>query len=249
MTATAIPSTTFAAPDDRTATEPPEHRGLARDEVRLLVASPDGIVHTRFRDLPHHLRAGDLLVVNTSATLPAELDGRWRGSQPVVVHLASDLRDGTWVAELRTAPDGAEPVLDASPGEVVRLPGRLRLAWIEPYPRPGSSPTGAGNRLGRVRVTGAPSVNRKLQRHGRPIAYGYLSGRFPLSDYQTIFAADPGSAEMPSADQFGYQVGGERSASAGHFSTARVDGEDGLVVAEGEAAAQVPVSDGAAVPL
>ena len=199
MTATAIPSTTFAAPDDRTATEPPEHRGLARDEVRLLVASPDGIVHTRFRDLPHHLRAGDLLVVNTSATLPAELDGRWRGSQPVVVHLASDLRDGTWVAELRTAPDGAEPVLDASPGEVVRLPGRLRLAWIEPYPRPGSSPTGAGNRLGRVRVTGAPSVNRKLQRHGRPIAYGYLSGRFPLSDYQTIFAVDPGSAEMPSA--------------------------------------------------
>jgi S-adenosylmethionine:tRNA ribosyltransferase-isomerase len=197
--AMAIPSTTFAAPHDRTATEPPEHRGLARDEVRLLVASPHGIAHTRFRDLPHHLRPGDLLVVNTSATLPAELDGRRRGDEPVVVHLASDLQDGTWVAELRTAPDAAAPILDASPGEIVRLPGHLRLTWIEPYPRPGSSPTGAGNRLWRVRVTGGTSMTRQLQRHGRPIAYGYLSDRFPLSDYQTIFAADPGSAEMPSA--------------------------------------------------
>jgi len=131
--------------------------------------------------------------------VPAELDGHRRGGEPVVVHLASDLRDGTWVAELRTAPGGAEPVLDASPGEVVRLPGRLRLALIEPFPRPGSSPTGAGNRLWRARVTGATSVIRHLHRHGRPIAYGYLSGRFPLIDYQTMFAADPGSAEMPSA--------------------------------------------------
>src|SRR4029077_12445183 len=94
----AAPATVFRAPDDHTATEPPEYRGLARDEVRLLVASPGGGTHARFRDLPQHLRAGDLLVVNTSATLPAELDGR-RSGNPVVVHLATDLGDGTWVAE------------------------------------------------------------------------------------------------------------------------------------------------------
>ena len=103
-TAVATPTTTFSAPDDRTATEPPEHRGLTRDQVRLLVASPAGIVHARFRDLPQYLREGDLLVVNDSGTLPAELDGHWRSGRPVVVHLATDLRDGTWVAELRTAP-------------------------------------------------------------------------------------------------------------------------------------------------
>jgi len=34
----AAPSTVFASPDDNIAAEPPEHRGLHRDEVRLLVA-------------------------------------------------------------------------------------------------------------------------------------------------------------------------------------------------------------------
>jgi S-adenosylmethionine:tRNA ribosyltransferase-isomerase len=195
----AAPSTIFSAPDDRTATEPAEHRGLARDQVRLLVASPAGITHSTFRELPDQLTRGDLLVVNTSGTLPAELDGSWRDGQPVVVHLATDLRDGSWVAELRTAPDAAAPVLDAAQGERVRLPGRARMRLIAPYPRPDSSPTGSGNRLWRVRITGTASVVNHLHRHGRPIAYGYLRHRYPLADYQTVFGADPGSAEMPSA--------------------------------------------------
>jgi S-adenosylmethionine:tRNA ribosyltransferase-isomerase len=195
----AAPSTVFSPPDDRTATEPAEHRGLSRDQVRLLVASPAGIMHTVFRELPDQLNQADLLVVNTSGTLPAELDGRWRNGRPVVVHLATDLRDGTWVAELRTPPDAAAPVLDAEPNEHVRLPGRARLRLVAPYPRPGSSPTGSGNRLWRVRIVGTPSVVNYLYRHGRPIAYGYLRDRFRLADYQTVFAADPGSAEMPSA--------------------------------------------------
>lgn len=38
-----------------------------------------------------------------------------------------------------------------------------------------------------------------LARHGRPITYGYLRSRPPLTDYQTVFAREPGSAEMPSA--------------------------------------------------
>jgi len=198
-TALAAPSTTFSAPADRTATEPPEHRGLARDQVRLLVASPAGITHATFRDLPDHLRGGDLLVVNTSGTLPAELDGRWRADRPVVVHLATDLGDGTWVAELRTAPDAASPVLDGSADDQVRLPDGGRLQLIAPYPRPQASPTGRGNRLWRVRPEGTGPVVRYLFRRGRPIAYGYLRGRYELSDYQTVFATHPGSAEMPSA--------------------------------------------------
>jgi S-adenosylmethionine:tRNA ribosyltransferase-isomerase len=39
-----------------------------------------------------------------------------------------------------------------------------------------------------------------LLRHGFPIRYSYAAdGQWPLSAYQTVFAADPGSAEMPSA--------------------------------------------------
>ncbi|MET0862884.1 MAG: S-adenosylmethionine:tRNA ribosyltransferase-isomerase [Nakamurella sp.] len=194
----AAPSTTFSAPDDRTATEPVEYRGLARDEVRLLVAGPAGISHARFRDLPSFLLPGDLLVVNTSATLAAEVDGQWRGEQSLVVHVATDLGDGTWVAELRTSPTASAPVLDAVAGELIGLRDRTELRLLAPYPRI-SSPTGRGNRLWRMEFTGRGSMLAHLERWGRPIAYGYLAGRFPLADYQTVFATTPGSAEMPSA--------------------------------------------------
>ena len=73
-------------------------------------------------------------MVNTSGTLPAELDGRWRDGRPVVVHLATDLRDGIWVAELRTAPDAGAPILDAAPGEQVEAarPGAAATAGAVP---------------------------------------------------------------------------------------------------------------------
>jgi S-adenosylmethionine:tRNA ribosyltransferase-isomerase len=44
----------------------------------------------------------------------------------------------------------------------------------------------------------APLVEH-LMRFGRPIRYEYVSRDWPLSAYQTVFATEPGSAEMPSA--------------------------------------------------
>ena len=79
------------------------------------------------------------------------------------------------------------------------LPGGSALELLEPYPRPGSSPTGRGNRLWRAAASGPRCLSQHLLRHGRPIAYGYLARRYPLSAYQTVFASRPGSAEMPSA--------------------------------------------------
>lgn len=177
------------------APQPAEARGLARDEVRLLVATPDGISHGRFRDLPDHLRAGDVLVVNTSATVAAEVDADLAG-RPVVLHVAHRLDDGDSVVELRTAPDAARAVLDASAGEVVRV-GDVRLTLRAPWPGEASSPTGEGNRLWRASVRG--DLDRQLAWNGRPIAYGYLDRRYPLADYQTVFGTRPGSAEMASA--------------------------------------------------
>jgi S-adenosylmethionine:tRNA ribosyltransferase-isomerase len=193
------PTTHFSVPDELTATEPPEHRGLARDGVRLLVARPDGIQHSTFTDLDQHLDPQDLLVVNTSATLAAEIDGTRLGNWPTVLHVASELDDGSWVVELRSAPDGANPILTAQQGEVIRLPHAVRVRLLEPYPLVNASPTGHGNRLWRAQVIIARPFTQYLAEYGRPISYGYLSRRWPLTDYQTIFSADPGSAEMPSA--------------------------------------------------
>ena len=198
MTSTALhPTTHFPVPAETTAPAPAEHRGVDRDGVRLLVArSPADLRHRVFRDLPDELEPGDLVVVNTSATVAGEADAIGSTRGPLVVHVATHLDDGTWVVELRTAPDAQRPVLDAEPGETLTLDGAT-LTLLAPYPRPHSSPTGVGNRLWRAAAAG--DVPAAMARVGRPIAYGYLDRRYPLADYQTIFGIDPGSAEMPSA--------------------------------------------------
>lgn len=185
---TEVPTTRFPAPAQTTAPAPAEHRGTARDRVRLLVARPGGIVHARFTDLPAHLRPGDLLVVNDSATVAGEVDGRLAGRGPVVVHLAGGRSPAEPVVELRTAPDAARPVLDARPGDVVDLGGaRLTL-------RRGDA---GRNRLWQAHADGDLAGVVRLR--GRPVAYGYLDRGYDLTDYQTVFATRPGSAEMPSA--------------------------------------------------
>ena len=168
---------------------PAEVRGLARDEVRLLVARPGRIVHGRFWELGRFLAAGDVVVVNTSATLPAAVDGVRRGGRPVVVHFSTELDDRSWVVELRV-PDGSGPVLDGRAGEQVRLAGGAGLTLVEPV---------HGRRLWRARAAMGGPVEAFLRGHGRPITYGYVRGRWPLAAYQTVFATEPGGAEMASA--------------------------------------------------
>lgn len=212
-TATAIPqqTPTIEVPDpaDHTATRPAEHRGLNRDQVRMLVGRTTGpeqrhdLEHTRFRDLPAHLNAGDVLVLNNSATRNGQIDGVRETGEPVVVHVASLLPDvgraglAQVAVELREAPNAGRAVLDATAGERITLAGGPRLRLIEPYPGRASSPTGVGNRLWRAEADSDLATH--LARHGRPIAYGYLDAPYPLSEYQSVFATVPGSAEMASA--------------------------------------------------
>lgn len=183
----------FALPPGREATAPAERRGLSRDGVALLVARPGRLDHTTFASIGAHLRPGDLLVVNTSATLPAALDGRWRGGG-VVLHLSTRVDDHVWVVELRR-PDGTGPVLDAAPGDEVGLPDGATARLQGPDGNPGP----AGVRLWRAELDVPRRASEWLRRHGRPITYGHMVERFPLADYQTVFARHAGSAEMASA--------------------------------------------------
>ncbi len=178
----------------RAASRPPEARGLAPDGVRLLAATPDGLVHARFRDLPRFLAPGDLLVVNNTATLPAALPGQRTGGTAVTVHLSNQLDNGTWLVELRQGPAAPARVMDGAPGEVITLPGDGSVTLLHPYPDPASTRIWVA-----VVTTGAGAVGEYLARYGQPIRYSYVPDRWPLSAYQTVFARSPGSAEMPSA--------------------------------------------------
>ncbi|MEW2289012.1 S-adenosylmethionine:tRNA ribosyltransferase-isomerase [Streptomyces sp. NPDC047841] len=185
-------------PAELSARVPAEQRGpgLGRDAVRLLVSRGTEVAHHAFRELPGLLRAGDVLVVNTSATLAAAVDGRI-GHARVVVHFSTRGDDGRWAVELRE-PDGrgTTRARAGSPAGVeVSLPGGGRLLLVEPL-----SPR--GERLWWARVAGA-DVPEVLGGHGRPVRYSYTERDQPLSAYQTVFALPSpdgsGSAEMPSA--------------------------------------------------
>src|SRR5437868_9874831 len=87
---TAAPSLAFALPSALEAREPAEARGLARDEVRLLVSfmDDDAVTHTRFTAFPNLLRVGDVVVVNASATIPAALPVTRADGSAAVLHLS-----------------------------------------------------------------------------------------------------------------------------------------------------------------
>jgi S-adenosylmethionine:tRNA ribosyltransferase-isomerase len=183
------PYVRFRLPDDSDARTPPEARGLARDGVRLAVATPAGVSHTRALSLPDHLHPGDLLVVNTSATVPAAVDFARRGCT-WTVHVSTELDDGSWVIELRV-PDRSGPGVPEA-DEVLRLPGGLRLRVLEPHPAD-------QRRLWRARPLPSVDLVDYLDAHGRPIRYSYVEGTWPLSALQNVYADRPGSAEMASA--------------------------------------------------
>jgi S-adenosylmethionine:tRNA ribosyltransferase-isomerase len=193
----------FELPPAREATMPPEARGIPRDHVRLLVATPDGTAHTRFTHLAEHLQPGDLVVVNDSATLAAAVDGSRSDGAAATVHFSGPL-DGdddyeVWVVELRPGPRASGPVTDAVPGEQLTLPDGMQITLLGAYP----DGARASSRLWAAHVeTDGTDLATYLAEHGRPITYSYIDyidRSWPLDAYQTVFARNPGSAEMPSA--------------------------------------------------
>ncbi|MDL4773339.1 S-adenosylmethionine:tRNA ribosyltransferase-isomerase [Actinomadura xylanilytica] len=183
----------FVLPPALKAHEPPEARGRARDGVRLLAGrrGTGEVTHHAFTDLPGLLRPGDLLVVNTSATLPAAVR-----LDKISVHFSTPLphEDGSdgrlWLVELRRwAAKASVPYDGGFPGEWIPMPGNATLSLL-------------GRQTGRLwRARLSTEVVPYLRRHGTPIRYGYVRRDWPASAYQTAFAHDPdtGGAEMPSA--------------------------------------------------
>jgi S-adenosylmethionine:tRNA ribosyltransferase-isomerase len=187
----------FELPRRLKAHEPPEARGIARDDVRLLVATRHdlGLAHARFRDLPAFLEPGNLLVLNTSATIPAALPARRSDGTELVLHLSTPARGAdadSWVVELRARGErGSVPFHGLRAGDCLSLPDGGRVDIVAPF--------AAGARLWLARLLLDQPLDTYLSAHGVPIRYGYVRRQWPLAAYQNAYAADPGSAEMASA--------------------------------------------------
>jgi S-adenosylmethionine:tRNA ribosyltransferase-isomerase len=181
----------FELPARLEAHEPPEERGLARDEVRMLVTerASGAVLDAHARDLPAALAPGDLLVVNTSATLPAALRARRADGTPLDLHVSTALPTSEHrLIELRR--DGAS-FRGAHAGERLALPAGGEATLVAHYL--------GGGRMWVADLRLPEPLEAYLARHGAPIRYRHAPGGWPLDTYQTVYATEPGSAEMPSA--------------------------------------------------
>jgi S-adenosylmethionine:tRNA ribosyltransferase-isomerase len=197
-----------ALPARLDASSPAEARGLRRDQVRMMVArrfqgaddrdrlagAACRIEHHRFDRLPELLGPGDMLVVNTSATLPASLDASGPGGEELRLHLSTALPlTALWSVELRLpAGPASRPYSGGAPGWRLRLGGGATAELLAR--QDGSSRLW----VARIELPGGSLVEH-LAAHGQPIRYPYVSDAWPIDAYQTVFADEPGSAEMPSA--------------------------------------------------
>jgi S-adenosylmethionine:tRNA ribosyltransferase-isomerase len=175
----------FELPSDLHANIPPERRGVRRDHVRMLVVDrlTGNTIHTRFFDLPRYLKAGDLLVLNASRTLPAVLRASFRGGDQAEVRLARRLNEQTWQALLVGARAAVgdrlqfSPELSATVTEVEATQPLVTLSFSQ----------------------GGSNLYNLIYRLGEPVRYEYIKRPWELDYYQTVYASAPGSVEMPSA--------------------------------------------------
>lgn len=197
----------FELPDALLAREPPEKRGLARDQVRLLAAerATGALRHTRFDRIGDLLRPGDCLVFNASRTLPAALRASFSGGSGPGLHIRLARRndDGTWSALPLT--EGDEPWPGEAPGarlefRPVPSQGNVRDTLGQPLTAEVVGRDPLVGRLWRLRFsrTGSDLVE-SLSRLGDPVRYWYAAAPWDLDFYQTVYAREPGSMEMPSA--------------------------------------------------
>ena len=178
----------------REAHEPAEARGLARDAVRMLVATRGRRARPRPRAraprAPARRRRARRQHVGDAARRAARAARRRHGAAPAPLDARRRGGRGRWVVELR---DGGARFAGGRAGETLALPAGARATLLAPYL------TGARLWLAQLAHRRRVRCWTYLAEHGAPIRYGYVAREWPLADYQTVFATQPGSAEMPSA--------------------------------------------------
>lgn len=179
-------SYSFHVPEELNASAPPERRGVRRDQVKLLVLNRETgkAEHSVFYELDQYIQPGDVVILNNSRTIPAELTGLDTKQQKVVIRLAQRINEGSWKALI------VQPRL-------LQVGDRFRFGeHIEAV----ISSAAVDQPLVTLQFSiCCEELWDVVYRHGQPIRYEYIHDPWELDYYQTVFATVPGSVEMPSA--------------------------------------------------
>jgi S-adenosylmethionine:tRNA ribosyltransferase-isomerase len=180
----------FYLPEDLNASHPPERRGVRRDHVKLMVLGRQtgSVGHDQFFNLSDYLNPGDLIVLNNSRTVPAILKANWFREEVLVernieIRLARRRNEDIW--------DALFVAKDVKVGDTVQFTKDLSAVVIDEknnYPIKTILFSKKGSDL-----------FNSIYTLGEPIRYEYINQDWNLDYYQTVFASQPGSVEMPSA--------------------------------------------------
>lgn len=189
----------FDLPYQLECAKPTEERGLRRDEVRLMVShyNNDQVFHTDFYKIDQFLQAGDVLIINTSGTLKAAIAGFLEDGKKVRIHFSTKISADRWVIEIRELTEGGtRRYAGSKPGEVVAFKNGGSLKLINAYY---DSKQDKHLKLWNAQIQLPIPLEEYLDLYGQAIRYQYIKDSYPQSYYQTVFAQEMGSAEMPSA--------------------------------------------------
>ena len=174
----------FDLPQDRIA----QHPVRPRDAARLLHVAHDRLADCVVRDLPGLLRAGDILVVNDTRVIPAQLTAR-RGAARIGITLDQPRPDGAWHALARNARRvhvGDELAFDG---------GELRATVLERHDDGGivlAFDRHDAAFAEALQHAGALALPPYIARPDGPSAED-------RTDYQTVFAEHDGAVAAPTA--------------------------------------------------
>ncbi len=176
----------FALPPERIALRP----ASPRDSSKLLVVGPQLGDHV-FKDLPKHLRRGDVLVFNDTKVVPSALSGvrvgRIGTAPKIEVLLHQRVTSNAWKAFAR-------PAKKILPGDHL-LFGTLSATVAEKGEQ--------GEIMLEFKDSGA-ALDEAIQRNGRMPLPPYIQSKRRVDeldklDYQTIFAKKSGAVAAPTA--------------------------------------------------
>src|SRR5439155_12391957 len=172
----------YALPPELIAQTPIEPRDAAR--LLVLDRQSGAMAHRHVYELPDLLRAGDLVVADSSRVLPARIRGRLDGGGNAELLLLRRLARGRWEALGR-------PARRLRPGDAIKVADDLDLTVTAAH----------AEGLRHVEVHSAQSdPDAALLAHGSMPLPPYIHGwRGDAQRYQTIFADTDGSAAAPTA--------------------------------------------------
>ncbi len=181
----------YELPPDRIAQSP----AVPRDTSRLLVVQ-DRTQHQHqiFRDLPHWLRSGDLLVMNNTKVIPARLQGIKIGGAKVEVLLLESIAPNQWLALVK-------PGRRLQPGAVIEfIPNGQDSPTPEVRATVIDRDAATGGRLLEFTIQGDRPLLEVIDRFGTMPLPPYITGRdSEPGQYQTVYADRDGSAAAPTA--------------------------------------------------